>query len=602
MKKHLFFLLISAVLFATQVEAQQVMPGFQYQAVARDPFNLALANLPISLKISLIGDNHGDKILYTEQHQATTDAQGLFSIIIGEGEQKSGLLSAIPWDKEQVWLKVEMSGGDTKPYVILSNNRLMSVPYAMHAASAGSLAPKNEDEPIEKNQSIYWTTSGNSKTSPATHFVGTRDAKDLVFKTNNSTWATLTKEGQLKYQSGVDGEDTDVNNYPWVVQGSNQGIYIKVNGSRSYDNNFLTFADDFGTWGAVEGQTVAEMEDYWQYKLTVAVYALTGVSLTGQIVAWTAEGISLISSGLGAGAGVGALINSGVLIINIAALISSATTWSTEMHNQVGVSYSSGAADYAEWLQRVDEERNLLFGEVVGVKAGKVSLNTNGADHYRVVSKKPAVLGNAPSPEQEKNFEKVAFMGQVKVRIAGPAQIGDYIIPSGNNDGYGIAIHPKNMKLGDYVRIVGVAWESAPDAPINFINIAIGINSNELAHKVELLEQKVQNIKGYLKGQNSLTAGQADFGSAALQKIQTVQQKLISDEEFDKMLDRNKDLYTDLYAKVKQNLQEKGYDINANPLLVKFFENPIEAIKQIRRDPQFATQWAQVDQKLKSGR
>jgi len=602
MKKKLSFLIIITILSWVGIKAQQVFPGFQYQAILRDPFNVPMAKAPISLKVSLLTDNQGNKVLYTEQHLVHTNEQGHFAIVVGEGVEKSGLLTDIAWDQEQLWLKVEVAREDKHTYVVLSNNRLLSVPYAIHAASANILAPRKEDEPIEKNQSVYWTTSGNTATRPPTHFLGTRDATDLAIKTNNKTYALLTKEGQLQYQSGVDGPDTEMSSYPWVVQGSNQGLYIKVNGSRSYDNNFLTFADDIGTWGAVEGQTVAEMEDYWQYKLTVAVYALTGVSLAGQIVAWTAEGVSLIASGLGAGAGAGALINAGVLIVNSAALISSAITWTDEMHKQVGVSYSSGAGDYAEWLEKAEGERDLHFGEIVGVKAGKVSLNTNVADHYRVISKKPIVLGNAPGAAQEKNFEKVAFMGQVKVRVAGTVNIGDYIIPSSNNDGYGIAVNPKKMKIGDYSRIVGVAWESAPDVPISLINVAIGINSNDMANKVGLLEQKVQNIKGYLKGQNALLAGQANFGNAASLQLQTVQQKLISDEAFDQMLDQNKALYMDMYAKVKLELEARGHDINANPLLVQFFENPIEAIKQIRRDPQFATQWALVDQKLKANK
>lgn len=602
MKKQLYFFLITTILSTLELQAQKIFPGFQYQAVLRDPFNVPVANVPVSLRVSLLTDNQGSKVLFTEQHLTQTNEHGLLAVVIGEGTQRSNPLSDIPWEQEQLWLKVEVARDDNVSFVVLSNNRLMSVPYAMHAASAREIAPAKEGEPSEKNQSIYWTTGGNTGTRPPTHFIGTRDATDLAIKTNNTTYALLTKEGQLQYQSGADGPDTEMSSYPWVVQGSNQGIWIKVNGSRSYDNNFLTFADDIGTWGAVEGQTVAEMEDYWQYKLNVAVYALTGVSLAGQIVAWTAEGVSLIASGLGAGAGAGALLNAAVLIVNSAALITNSITWSTEMHKQVGVSYSSGAGDYAEWLERVEGERDLHFGEIVGVKAGKVSLNTSAADHYRVVSKKPIVLGNTPGSGNEQKFEKIAFMGQVKVRIAGVASVGDYIIPSTNNDGYGIAVNPKNMKIGDYSRIVGVAWESAPDVPFSLINVAIGINSNDMANKVELLEQKVKNIKGYLKGQNTLTAGQADFGSAASLKLQTTQQKLISNEAFDKMLDQNKALYMDMYAKVKLNLEAKGYDINANPLLVKFFENPVEAIKQIRRDPQFATQWALVDQKLKSGK
>lgn len=42
-----------------------------------------------------------------------------------------------------------------------------------------------------------WNTKGNSGTSPTTDFIGTSDAKDLVFKTNNSERMRITSGGNM---------------------------------------------------------------------------------------------------------------------------------------------------------------------------------------------------------------------------------------------------------------------------------------------------------------------------------------------------------------------------------------------------------------------
>jgi hypothetical protein len=600
MKKCLLWLVLVFVvaIVQTNVYAQESTQGIHYQAVARNSFNQPLVNMPVVLKISITGDDAAQQVFYTEQQEVSTNEQGLFTAIIGQGSQKKGQLSEVPWSKEKLWMKVEMIGNQNKTFNVLSNTRIMAVPYAMHAASAAALTPQGE-EPTEKNQSIYWTTGGNTSTSPATHFLGTRDNKDLYLKTNNTTRVILTKEGQMQVFSGVTGDEDNVDSYPVVVQGSNQGIYIQVTGSRSNDNNFMTFADDENTiwWGAVEGQTVAELEDTWEYKLQIALFALDGVSAAAQLVEEVATAVGEIVSGLAAPAAVGTLTSAAAYALKLAELINSAITYTNKTHEEIGVSYASGAADYAEWLERVDGTPKMRYGQVVGIKGGKISFNTSEADHIRVISSKPGIIGNLPAASQKAKYEKVAFMGQVKVKVAGPVSVGDYIIPSGNNDGFGFAVNPAKMKIGDYTRIIGVAWETAKDAPINYINVAIGIGSNQLSEQIELLEKKVRNIKGYLKGQNPLQAGQADFANTPAALHSTLEKK-ITDEDFDRMLDKQQNIYTDLFAKVKSNLVAKGVDISAIPRLTELLDNPIPLIKELRRDPSLVSQWAILDQKL----
>jgi hypothetical protein len=44
-----------------------------------------------------------------------------------------------------------------------------------------------------------------------------------------------------------------------------------------------------------------------------------------------------------------------------------------------GVTYESGSGDYAEWLERIDPEEKTTVGEVVAVRGGRISKNTDAA-------------------------------------------------------------------------------------------------------------------------------------------------------------------------------------------------------------------------------
>jgi len=606
MKKLLLFLIAANLLggFALSAQSTAAAQGMNYQAVARDAAGQVIANLPVSLKISLASKNGAQGEYYTETHQVVTDQNGLFKIIIGEGKDASGKLADVPWSKDQIWLNIAMDAKAGKNFALVSSTKLLSVPYAFHAATASQIVDEASaiDLPLEKNQSIYWTTGGNTNTRPATHFVGTRDNQDLILKTNNTTRVKLTKEGQMQVFSGatVNGPDSSMRSYPITVQGSNQGIFIKVTGSRNNDNNFVTFADDEGIWGRIEGQTLDELYASSEYKTQVALFTLQTVSLAAQVVAYAAEAAGLAASGVGAAAAVGAVANGVALGVEAASLATEWITWENDLRENIGVTYESGAGDYAEWLERKKGERDMHYGEIVGVKAGQISLTTTDVDHFMVISTRPIVLGNAPQPAKQATFEKVAFMGQVPVKVVGAVAIGDYIIPSGNNDGLGIAIHPAEMKLGDYSRIVGVAWEAAKDAPLNYVNVAIGINTNDLTRKVDELNQKVDQIMAYLEGKAPLNADGTVLANVPTVKPQTTLTKLYTDAEFDQLIDQNADFFNQMYAEAKNSLIKQGYDLSKNPKMAEVLDNPIPFIKEVRRDPTYLTQWALVDQKIKS--
>ena len=128
---------------------------------------------------------------------------------------------------------------------------------------------------------------------------------------------------------------------------------------------------------------------------------------------------------------------------------------------KVGVRFKSGSADFAEYLQKMDPDEVFEAGEIVGIFGGKVTRQTQGADHVLVVTGAPAFLGNAPQENREHLYVKVAFMGQVPVLVRGDVTVGDYIVASGLQDGTAVAIPLAALELVDLPDIVGRAWSDS---------------------------------------------------------------------------------------------------------------------------------------------
>jgi len=176
-----------------------------------------------------------------------------------------------------------------------------------------------------------------------------------------------------------------------------------------------------------------------------------------------------------------------------------------------GVIYGSKGADYAEWLEKENIEDTFMFGEVVGVKGGKISRNTVDADQVMSISLAPIVLGNMPDEDRKDAFEKVGFMGQVPVLTLGDVEVGDFIVASGYNDGYAKAISEKDITLKDFKNIIGRAWTGSEGKKASLINVSVGLKTNEWVEimkqqesRLDKLELKIQKLENLINNMSTL--------------------------------------------------------------------------------------------------
>jgi len=295
---------------------------------------------------------------------------------------------------------------------------------------------------------------------------------------NNQIFGIDTK-GRVTVNSTLSGGDSDIGNYPFLVGGGDQGVGIKIDGKANGDMNYVSFWDATGMIGCIAGQTAAE---YAAQPESI----LTDIYIAALIAAEIVAAYSYLDPF--------PIPSEPADIIRDAADIAEMTFDMTWDLTHTGITYSSGSGDYAEWLPRENESELMAPGDIVAINGGKISKNTSLAKQFMAVSTSPIILGNMQEKGAEKFFEKVAFMGQIPVKVRGLVNLGDYIIPSGLNDGTGIAVSPEQMTVEEYSKIVGRAWASSNKESVKKVNILVGISSNDigkLLKKLELEENKL---------------------------------------------------------------------------------------------------------------
>jgi hypothetical protein len=111
----------------------QAPQKFNYQGAARNSQGQLVTDKAIRLRAS-IQDNFG-QVAYSEIHNVTTNAQGLFSLAIGGGTSATGDFSNIAWNAGDKFLKMEMDINGGNNFVEMGNSQLLSVPYALFAGN-----------------------------------------------------------------------------------------------------------------------------------------------------------------------------------------------------------------------------------------------------------------------------------------------------------------------------------------------------------------------------------------------------------------------------------------------------------------------------------
>jgi len=227
------FLLCSFIYF---LNANAQAPNkFSFQAIVRNSSNQLITNQPVGVKISLISVVMStENAEFVETHTVTTNANGLFSLKVGEGTLVSGdFATAMNSNAYSKKIKCEIDPTGGTNYTIVSNEQLLSVPYALFANTAASTTSNNS-----------WKITGNSNIDPATQFIGTTDDNALQFKVNNEKAGIIettdnvintVKNGNTAF--GYHSLNSNTTGFYNVANGY-QSLYSNTTGKRNVANGY----------------------------------------------------------------------------------------------------------------------------------------------------------------------------------------------------------------------------------------------------------------------------------------------------------------------------------------------------------------------------
>jgi len=326
MKKYITILLL-AMLSSTVVFEQDPAPpappavspappqGFSLKASISGNNGQPLVNKDIILRISIVQNSTTGSVVYSEIFNITTNSSSQVDIQIGTGTPLTGIFSAIPWSTDVFFLKIEVDTKLKGVYTLLATTQLLSVPYALYAAEAGTAL--NEYDPL-------------FTASPANGI----NYGDISNWSTSFDWGNHAAEGYLKSFTEADPvfvaspakNITTVNIENWnnkqdkLTEGTTPGEILYWNGSEwvtvapGTNGANLSFCNGVPTWGGCVPQLTTELVSNFTATTAVSGGNISndrGFAVTARGVCWgKASNPTISGNHTTDGSGTGSFISS----------------------------------------------------------------------------------------------------------------------------------------------------------------------------------------------------------------------------------------------------------------------------------------------------
>ncbi|PBQ33422.1 hypothetical protein CNR22_17095 [Sphingobacteriaceae bacterium] len=156
--KHIFTILFFSLVYSGFAQSPALI---NYQGVARDASGNPISG-QISIKFEVLQGSNTGSAVFTENQTIQTTTLGIFSTQIG----KSASLNGISWPGGPYFLRVSMDPAGGNNLVVLGTpQQIVSVPFAMHAASVPSTYTNNV---LSIGSQTYTINSGTATTVSST--------------------------------------------------------------------------------------------------------------------------------------------------------------------------------------------------------------------------------------------------------------------------------------------------------------------------------------------------------------------------------------------------------------------------------------------------
>lgn len=188
--------------------------AFVYQGLAKNPGTGGIASkTKVRLKVQVLQGGPTGPMVFEEHHNTTTNADGIFSVLVGRGIKLSvttySSLYDIPWSQDSFYFSLSMSiamrfpPNSYSPYLPIGTQQFFSVPYAMFAKEAQSVLDTLN---IASGGNYRFLQLGSQK--PVVFYVGDGDTSAL-----NELQELVRLGGRMGLKNG-DGSITYTVNLP----------------------------------------------------------------------------------------------------------------------------------------------------------------------------------------------------------------------------------------------------------------------------------------------------------------------------------------------------------------------------------------------------
>ena len=125
------------LVFASFINSASAQNGLNFQGVARTSNNVIIASQDISLKLSILQGSATGIPEYVEMRKVKTNAQGLFTAVIGDSETTItlGNFADIDWKLSPKFLKIEIDPFAGNNFISMGTTQFQYVAYAKFANS-----------------------------------------------------------------------------------------------------------------------------------------------------------------------------------------------------------------------------------------------------------------------------------------------------------------------------------------------------------------------------------------------------------------------------------------------------------------------------------
>jgi len=235
MKKYILLIKYLCILvFASYINSASAQNGLNFQGVARTSNNVIIASQDISLKLSILQGSATGIPEYVEMRKVKTNAQGLFTAVIGDSETiiTLGNFADIDWKLSPKFLKIEIDPFAGNNFISMGTTQFQYVAYAKFANSVlaeniSGLVPvarggtgTNSLTTLKSNLALDKVNNTSDTEKPISKL--TQLALDLKLNIVDSTKAYVTPSQLASYNISSGGASID-------TTGLSNRINLKLN-------------------------------------------------------------------------------------------------------------------------------------------------------------------------------------------------------------------------------------------------------------------------------------------------------------------------------------------------------------------------------------